>query len=227
MTPPRDRRRAGPARGATGGVLAGVLAVLALSGCSDSSLSSGGEQGFVSSDGVVTVLETADRAAPVGEVAGETVDGEPVDLADFRGDVVVLPVWGSWCGPCRKEAPMLAEAARDLQDDGVRFLGINNRDYDQASARRFAESFDLPYPSVYDPDGNTLLSFRGTLPPLAVPSMVVVDEEGRVAARMLGEVERSTLYGVLEEVLGTELGEGIEQGPGREADEASDQGSGA
>jgi thiol-disulfide isomerase/thioredoxin len=223
MTSQRHRRRAGPARGGAGGLLAGVLAVLVLTGCSESSLSSGGEQGFVSSDGVVTVLEAADRAAPVGEVAGETVDGDPVDLAEFRGDVVVLPVWGSWCGPCRKEAPMLAEAARDLEDDGVRFLGINNRDYDQASARRFAESFDLPYPSVYDPDGNTLLSFRGTLPPLAVPSMVVVDEEGRVAARMLGEVERSTLYGVLEEVLGTELDQGREQGP----DRGPDQGGGA
>jgi thiol-disulfide isomerase/thioredoxin len=201
----RRTRRPGPARAVAG---AALLAALAVGGCSDSSLSSGGEQGFVSSDGVVTVLDAADREAPGGEVAGETVDGEPVDLADFRGEVVVLPVWGSWCGPCRKEAPMLAEAARDLEDQGVRFLGINNRDYDQASARRFAEGFDLPYDSIYDPDGNTLLSFRGTLPPLAVPSMVVIDEEGRVAARMLGEVERSTLYGVVEDVLGAEIDSG-------------------
>ena len=206
MTDPRDRRR--PARGAAGLATAAVLAGLVLGGCGDSSLSSGGEQGFVSSDGVVTVLDSADRETPVGEVAGETVDGEPVDLTDLRGEVVVVPVWGSWCGPCRKEAPMLAEAARDLEDDGVRFLGINNRDYDQASARRFAEGFDLPYDSIYDPDGNTLLSFRGTLPPLAVPSMVVIDEEGRVAARMLGEVERSTLYGGVEDVRGAESDSG-------------------
>lgn len=211
----RRTRRPSHARAVAG---AALLAALALGGCSDSSLSSGGEQGFVSSDGVVTVLEAADRETPGGEVAGETVDGDPVDLADFRGEVVVLPVWGSWCGPCRKEAPMLAEAARDLEDDGVRFLGINNRDYDQASARRFAEGFDLPYDSIYDPDGNTLLSFRGTLPPLAVPSMVVIDEEGRVAARMLGEVERSTLYGVVEDVLGAEIDSG---------DPTGDRGSGA
>lgn len=209
----RSPRRASYAFLCRSGLLAGtVAALLVLSACGGSSLSSGGEQGFVSSDGVVTVLESADREAPRGEVAGETVDGEPVGLGDYAGDVVVLPVWGSWCGPCRAEAPMLAEAARDLEDDGVRFLGINNRDYDKASARRFAEGFDLPYDSIYDPDGNTLLSFRGTLPPLAVPSLVVIDERGRVAARVLGELERSTLYGVLEDVLGTEL----DPGPGRQ-----------
>ena len=97
---------------------------------------------------------------------------------------------------------MLADAARDLSDDGVSFLGINNRDYDEASARRFTENFDLPYPSLYDPEGNLLLNFRGTLPPLAVPTTVVIDAEGRVAARIIGEVNTSTLYGVVEDVLG-------------------------
>ncbi len=190
----------------TPGPVAALLGtLLLLSGCTGPSLSSSGEQGFVTSDGSVSVLEASEREAPDGEVAGETVDGEPVALADYAGDVVVMPVWGSWCAPCIAEAPALADAARDLADDGVSFLGINNRDYDQASARRFVENFDIPYPSLYDPEGNLLLNFRDTLPPLAVPTTVVIDAEGRVAARIIGTVNTSTLYGVVEDVLGEEL----------------------
>jgi thiol-disulfide isomerase/thioredoxin len=185
-------------------VLAALLAPLLLVGCGGSSFSAG-EQGFVSSDGKVTVLDEADRAEPKGEVAGETVDGKAVSLSDHRGKVVVMPVWGSWCGPCRKEAPMLAEAARDLADDGVVFLGINSRDPDTAVVRRFLERFDVPYDSIYDPDGATLLAFHGTLPPMTIPSFVFIDSEGRIAARALNSMSRSTLYGVVEDVTGTEL----------------------
>jgi thiol-disulfide isomerase/thioredoxin len=189
--------------------LAALLAPLLLVGCGGSSFSAG-EQGFVSGDGKVTVLDEADRAEPKGEVAGETVDGEPVSLADHSGKVVVMPVWGSWCGPCRKEAPMLAEAARDLADDGVVFLGIDTRDPDPAAARRFMEKFDIPYDSIYDPDGKTLLAFHGTLPPLAIPSFVFIDAEGRIAARAIDDsMSRSTLDGVVEDVLGRP----VEAGP--------------
>lgn len=182
-----------------------VPTVLLLAGCSGSSLSSG-EQGFVTGDGTVEVVTAADRARPAGEVAGETVDGEPVSLADHSGKVVVMPVWGSWCGPCRAEAPMLAEAARDLEDDGVVFLGIDARERNAAEAQAFAKRFDIPYDSIYDPDGEVLLAFRGTLPPQTIPTFVVIDADGRVAARVLGEVDRSTLYGVVEDVLGKPVG---------------------
>jgi thiol-disulfide isomerase/thioredoxin len=190
--PVRLRRRA-----------AGLAAVplVALAACSGSEFSAG-EQGFVSADGKVTVLDPKEREAPRGEVAGETIDGDRVSLADHRGKVVVMPVWGSWCAPCRAEAPMLAEAARDLEDDGVVFLGIDSRDPNTANVRQFVERFDIPYDSIYDPDGNTLLAFHGTLPPMAIPSFVFIDREGRVAGRALDSVTRSTLYGVVEDVLG-------------------------
>jgi thiol-disulfide isomerase/thioredoxin len=178
------------------------VVLVAVAGCSGSSFSSG-EQGFVSGDGTVTVLEEADRVVPKAEVVGETVDGEPVSLAEHRGKVVVMPVWGSWCGPCRAEAPMLAEAARDLEDDGVVFLGINSRDDNTAKVQGFLDRFEIPYDSIYDPDGTTLLAFHGTLPPMTIPSFVVIDAEGRIAARILDEAGRSTLYGVVEDVLGT------------------------
>jgi thiol-disulfide isomerase/thioredoxin len=184
--------------------LAALLLPLLLAGCGGSSFSAG-DQGFVSGDGKVTVLDEDERTEPKGEVAGETVDGERVSLADHRGKVVVMPVWGSWCAPCREEAPMLAEAARDLADDGVVFLGIDSRDPNTAQVKRFEERFDIPYDSIYDPDGRTLLAFHGTLPPMTIPSFVFIDPEGRIAARALDSVTRSTLYGVVEDVLGAEL----------------------
>jgi thiol-disulfide isomerase/thioredoxin len=181
-----------------------ALVVPLLVGCSASTFSSG-EQGFVSNDGTVEVLnDPADRSEPNGDVAGATVDGDEVSLADHLGSVVVMPVWGSWCAPCRAEAPMLADAARDLEDDGVVFLGINSRDENTDKVQAFERGFDIPYDSIYDPAGKTLLAFHGILPPQSIPSFVFIDTEGRVAARVLGEIDRSTLYGVVEDVLGTE-----------------------
>ncbi len=186
--------------------LGALLVPLVLAGCGSSQFSAG-DQGFVSGDGTVTVLDEADRTKPDGPVAGETVDGRPVSLADHLGKVVVVPVWGSWCAPCRAEAPMLAAAARDLADHGVVFLGIDSRDPNTASVKRFLERFDIGYDSIHDPDGETLLAFHGTLPPMTIPSFVFIDTEGRIAARALDSVNRSTLYGVVEDVLGTKLPE--------------------
>ena len=183
--------------------LASVVAAPLLAGCSASAFSSG-DQGYVGNDGTVSVItDPADRSEPKGGVSGATIEGEAASLADHLGNVVVMPVWGSWCVPCRAEAPMLAEAARDLEDDGVVFLGINSRDDNTAKVQAFLDRFDIPYDSIYDPDGTTLLAFHGTLPPMTIPSFVVIDAEGRIAARILDEAGRSTLYGVVEDVLGT------------------------
>ncbi len=192
-------RRTGPSR-----VLAAVAATLlaaTLAGCSSDEVGASGDQGFVSGRGIITTLPVAERKAP-GEVAGETLDGEPIALSDFAGQVVVVNVWGSWCAPCRAEAPMLAEAARDLAKDDVAFLGIDSRDPSRSAAQAFVRRFDLPYPSIYDQQGETLLAFRGTLNPNAIPSTVIIDREGRVAASVLGEITRTTLYDLVEEVEG-------------------------
>ena len=178
-------------------LLAGGL----LAGCGNE-VGASGEQGFVSGRGIITALPAADREEP-GDVSGTTIDGEEIALSDYAGKVVVVNVWGSWCAPCRAEAPMLAEAARDLEKDGVEFLGIDSRDPSESAARAFVRRFDIPYPSIYDQQGRTLLAFKGTLTPNAIPSTVVIDREGRVAASVLGEVTRTTLYDLVEEVAGT------------------------
>jgi thiol-disulfide isomerase/thioredoxin len=175
-----------------------------LSSCGGASLDTGAK-GYVSGDGTVTVVDAAERQRPLAEVGGDTVAGDAVALSELRGKVVVMPVWGSWCAPCRAEAPALAEAARDLEDDGVVFLGINTRDVVRDNARRFVQRFELPYDSLYDPDGKVLLAFHGTLSPSTIPAFVVFDREGRIAGRILGEASTATLYGVVEDVLGREL----------------------
>lgn len=179
-------------------VVAALISGVALAGCTDPPGSSG-EAGFVAGKGVITRLPPDERSAP-GQVSGETIDGRPIALSDYAGKTVVVNVWGSWCGPCRAEAQDLVDAAEQLKDENVVFLGINSRDLDQAAARAFTRRFQVPYPSIYDQGGQTLLAFRGTLTTNSIPSTVVIDDRGRVAARVLGEVSTSTLVGLVEDV---------------------------
>lgn len=179
-----------------------LLAVLllgpVLSACAEAGNT--GDKGYVDGRGVLTRLPVAERREP-GAVSGTTLEGRKVSLSDYDGKTVVLNVWGSWCPPCRKEAPTLAAAARELADDDVVFLGINTRDSSPEQGLAFQRRYRVPYPSLYDPAGRTLLAFHGTLTPNAIPSTVVIDPKGRVAASVLGEVPgRSTLVDLVREV---------------------------
>ena len=177
-----------------------LLAGAALSGCSNDEVGSSGDSGFVSGKGVITRLPVAERRQP-GEVAGESIDGKPLSLDDYKGKTVVVNVWGSWCAPCRSEADDLTAASKELAGDDVEFLGINSRDLDRAAAQAFQRRFEVPYPSIYDQRGRTLLAFKGTLSPNSIPSTVVIDDQGRVAASVLGEVTKTTLVGLVEDVM--------------------------
>lgn len=180
------------------GILVSVLLVSAVtSGCDSTET---GDKGYIDGTGVITRLEVAERTKP-GEVSGETLEGKELALSDYAGKVVVLNVWGSWCPPCRKEADTLADAARELAKDDVVFVGVNTRDASQDQGLAFQRRYDVPYDSLYDPSGRTLLAFRGTLTPTSIPSTVVLDQQGRVAARILGEVSsRRTLVGLVRDV---------------------------
>lgn len=175
-----------------------AAAALLVSGCSpdDDGGVAGGTTGFVGGDGTVTIVPAEQRSeAPVLE--GETLTGEPLSTADFLGKPLVINVWGSWCAPCRAEAPELVAAQAEFGDE-VAFLGINTRDT-PAAAQAFERSFGVTWPSLSDPDGMLLLEFA-QLPPKAIPSTLVLDEQGRVSARVLGEVSASTLRGIVEDV---------------------------
>jgi thiol-disulfide isomerase/thioredoxin len=174
----------------------------ALVGCSTPGAGTGTDSDirYVQGNGTVTTMEPAERKA-VANLRGDDLDGKPVALDDYKGKVVVLNVWGSWCPPCRKEAPDLVEASKALASKGVQFIGINTRDYDAGPANAFVRTFEVPYPSVYDPDGDQLLAFRDTLPPTTIPSTLVVDAQGRAAARILGPVTKTTLEQIVLDVV--------------------------
>jgi thiol-disulfide isomerase/thioredoxin len=122
-----------------------------------------------------------------------------ISSQDYRGKVVVINVWGSWCPPCRKEAPDLQAASVETKDT-AQFIGITSKDYDPAPAEAFVRSFQITYPSIYDPNGKVLLAFAGELPPSAIPSTMIIDRQGRLAVRVLSEVSKITLVDMINDV---------------------------
>lgn len=181
-----------------------LAAALGLGGClaapADDGRTAAGEQaGYVSGDGSTRTWAPDERGTPV-ELAGTDFTGAPVDVADWRGDVVVLNTWYAACPPCRAEAPDLVALATDYAGDGVRLLGINGTD-DAGAAQAFERTFAVPYPSLADTDGRAVASLQGSVPLQAVPTTVVLDRAGRVAARVLGLADATTLRAMVDDVL--------------------------
>lgn len=181
LQPPRSRRRVAAVAASAG------LAAVLVAGCSQGP-----------TDPPLTTVPPAARGAAV-TLSGQTLDGSRLDVADLRGSVVVLNVWGSWCGPCRGEASVLAASAQALVDQKVQFVGINIKDNADA-ARAFERKYSLSYPSIFDTGGTTLLALRA-LPAVATPTTVLLDAQGRPAARFLGPVTEAGLQGAVRTLL--------------------------
>lgn len=175
-------------------VLIAVFMAVLMSGCGQSVNTDGG---FVSGDGSITRFSIEERKlAP--EIAGTTLDGDEFSSKSLDRQVIVYNVWGSWCAPCVKEAPALVAAKRTARE--ARFVGLNTRDLDPAPARAFVRAFDVPYPNIYDPDGELMLKFDGLVPATAIPSTLIIDTQGRIAVRILGETTEATLVGLITDV---------------------------
>jgi len=181
-----------------------AAAVLAAAGCdgdaiaADTPASSG--QSFVGHSYESTFYQPGHRpAAP--PVSGTTVTGQHLSLSQLRGNTVVVNFWGSWCAPCRAEAPALGELARQLRPNGVRFVGVDIRD-EPDSAVAFMQQFNVGYPSLSDPEDEIALDFRSTVPPADIPTTLVIDRSGRIAARIFGASTYRQLLSVINEVTG-------------------------
>ena len=175
-----------------------ALSTLGLAACSGGDgLPESQGSNYIEGDGTVVQFPPAERREPV-EFTGTTVDGDTVDLADHRGKVVVLNTWFAGCGPCRSEAPDLQAVWEEYSGRNVQFLGINT--YDSADiAASFQRRFGLTYPSVLDKDSGAAMLALRTYSPQATPTTLVLDTEGRVAARASGIVDDATLSGMLDD----------------------------
>lgn len=181
--------------------------VLGVSGCGGSDASSiaaqarsGDGKGYVSGDGSIEHLSAQKRSQPL-TLSGTTLQGKPWKVADARDKVLVLNVWGQWCGPCVAEMPHLQSVWSQLSAAGkpVQFMGINYRDGVE-TARAFLTSNKITYPSLEDDGGAALLSLRGKAN--TTPTTLVLDRKGRIAARVSGPVSATTLSGLILDVLG-------------------------
>jgi peroxiredoxin len=179
---------------ACAGVLAIVLSITGFGG-------SGGN-GVTYLDGTTNALLYGTGHRPLApDFSGTTVTGAPLSFSSYRGKVVVLNFWGSWCVACREEAPTLAVIAEQDQPEGVSFLGVDLEDTD-ANALAFLKKHDIDYPSVSDPSDTITLSFSSMVPINATPTTLVIDRTGHIAGAIFGQITYSELTTILAKVTG-------------------------
>ncbi|MEP6462648.1 MAG: TlpA disulfide reductase family protein [Frankiaceae bacterium] len=177
-----------------------LAVVLTATGCvgrdAVSSADSGG--GYIAGSGALKRYPVGDRkAAP--DVSGRTLDGTMLRLADYRGRTLVVNFWASWCPPCRAENAALAQASRDTKASGVAFLGVNFKE-EASQARIYSERQRTPYPSLLDRYGEVTVRFSPSVPPQSIPTTLVIDRQGRIAASIFGEITYTRLMSLLRSV---------------------------
>ena len=180
-------------------VLCGALVLL--SGCAtgDDAVVQGQGNVIVAPGGQTVIHYPIDQRKPIGTVSGELLDGDgTLNLDSFKGKVVVVNVWASWCPPCRKEATELETVYQETKDRGVAFAGINFRD-NRTAATDFVADRGLTYPSIYDYGGRNLKALG--VPVGAVPTTVILDRQLRPAALYLKSVSESELRDAVNAVL--------------------------
>ncbi|GAY08927.1 TlpA disulfide reductase family protein [Pseudonocardia sp. N23] len=181
--------------------VAALLAVLVLAGCGTTgkdAVVTGQEFQFVAPGGKTTILyDPPSSRSALPPLNGDSLlkPGTTIGTDDYEGKVLVVNIWGSWCGPCRAEAPDLEFALEQTGPQGVDMLGIDVRD-DRAAATDFVTDRGLKYQSIFDPPGRTLAALSG-YPRNTVPSTIVLDRQHRVAAVFLTRVQPSDLIPLL------------------------------
>jgi thiol-disulfide isomerase/thioredoxin len=139
------------------------------------------------------VIAAADRKKP-GNVSGELLDDKGTyTLSSDAGKVVVINLWGSWCGPCRVETPQFEQVYDDTRSEGVQFVGFAVKERAQSDTEQFVANNGITYPIVYDQAVKVALQL-GDLPvQVGMPQTVLIDRQGRVAAAYVGIVQPSQI----------------------------------
>lgn len=183
-------------------ILTGAVALVsmgALAACSNDRLAedyrAGSNKGYISGDGTVTEIHSDDRTDPI-VFEGTSEAGDTISSDALLGDVVVVNFWYASCAPCRAEAGDLAALHTEFDGQKVSFVGINVRDQ-PAQALAFNKTYGIEYPSIMDTDGKAQLAFAGKVPPDAVPTTLVLDARGRVASRILGQIQDKSILKTL------------------------------
>jgi thiol-disulfide isomerase/thioredoxin len=180
-----------------------LLGTVVLTGCTGKSAAGTGTSGpllkTLQDRNANHLIRVADRK-PAPAIRGETLDGDPLDLSSYRGKVVVLNFWASWCPPCRAESAGLVKVAKDTAPLGVAFVGVNIKN-DRSAALRFNEVHAVPYPSLYDEPGVVLTRLR-RLVPQEPPSTLLLDRQGRIAALFIGGLTETELSGPVQALAG-------------------------
>ena len=179
-------------------VLTGVLlAVVLVAGWAG-----GGNSGVTDVSGNTSATIYAAGHRPLApEFTGTTLTGSKLSFSAYRGQVVVLNFWGSWCDPCREEAPALAVVAKQYQSANTTFLGVDERDT-TANAEAFTRNFGIAYPSLNDPGQEIALDFTAVVPLEGTPTTLVIDRTGHIAGAVFGTATYSELTAILAKVTG-------------------------
>lgn len=180
-----------------------LAAVLMVSGCSTGhdAVAQGGTFEFVAPGGKTDIVyDPPEKRGVPGKISGPSLTdpAKTISLEDFAGKVVVINVWGQWCGPCRAEISQLEQVYNSTRDKGVAFLGIDVRDNNRDAAVDFITDRKVTFPSIYDPAMRTMIAFGGKYPTTVIPSTVVLDRQHRVAAVFLRELLAEDLQPVVE-----------------------------
>ncbi|MGW4099887.1 TlpA disulfide reductase family protein [Mycobacterium sp. NPDC004974] len=181
-------------------VLAGLVLLTACS-TGDDAVAQGGTFEFVAPGGKTDIFyDPPEKRGTPGELSGPelTDPTKTISLEDFAGKVVVINVWGQWCGPCRAEIGQLQKVYEQTRDKGVAFLGIDVRDNNRDAAVDFVTDRKVTFPSIYDPAMRTMIAFGGKYPTTVIPSTVVLDRQHRVAAVFLRELLAEDLQPLVE-----------------------------
>ncbi|MEJ2007094.1 MAG: redoxin domain-containing protein [Acidobacteriota bacterium] len=142
--------------------------------------------GTVSAGPHIEKLEGARPVAP--DITLTSLDGSPINLEDYRGKVVLLNFWATWCGPCRMEIPGLEDLQRRYGYKGLRVIGMDEISEDNVNAvRRFYQQFQMNYPVVLASDrvGNLYGGIYGT------PTSILIGCDGRIDGKFVGYTDES------------------------------------